>query len=59
MANEQQAPNVPDIFPNYDESYSGQGAFRYWCQTVLPITYDDSLSYYELLNKVVNSFLCD
>lgn len=54
MANEQQAPNVPDIFPNYDESYSGQGAFRYWCQTVLPITYDDSLSYYELLNKVVN-----
>lgn len=33
--------------------YSGQGAFRFWCQTVLPIVYDDSLSYYELLNKVV------
>lgn len=29
------------------------GAFRFWCQTVLPLTFDDSLSYYELLNKVV------
>lgn len=28
--------------------------FRFWCQTVLPLVYDDSLSYYELLNKVVN-----
>lgn len=35
------------------KGYSGQGAFRFWCQTVLPIVYDDSLSYYELLNKVV------
>ena len=34
--------------------YSGQQPFRFWCQTVLPIVYDDSLSYYELLNKVVN-----
>lgn len=34
--------------------YTGQGAFRYWCQKVLPLVYDDSLSYYELLNKVVN-----
>lgn len=25
---------------------------RYWCQKVLPLVYDDSLSYYELLNKV-------
>lgn len=33
--------------------YSGQGAFRYWCQKVLPLVYDDSLSYYELLNKIV------
>lgn len=38
----------PDMQP-----YSGQGAFRYWVQTVLPTIYDDSLSYYELLNKVV------
>lgn len=33
--------------------YTGQGAFRFWCQKALPIVYDDSLSYYELLNKVV------
>ena len=33
--------------------YSGQEPFRFWCQTALPLTYDDSLSYYELLNKVV------
>lgn len=28
--------------------------FRFWCQTVLPLVYDDSLSYYELLSKVVD-----
>lgn len=28
--------------------------FRAWCQKVLPLVYDDSLSYYELLCKVVN-----
>lgn len=28
--------------------------FRFWCQHVLPLVYDDSLSYYELLCKVVN-----
>lgn len=27
--------------------------FRFWCQKVLPTVYDDSLSYYELLCKVV------
>lgn len=26
---------------------------RFWCQKVLPLVYDDSLSYMELLNKVV------
>ena len=46
-------------FPSADfaptlSGYTGQGAFRFWCQKVLPIVYDDSLSYYELLNKVVN-----
>lgn len=35
------------------DGYTGQGAFRFWCQMALPLTYDDSLSYYELLNKVV------
>lgn len=28
--------------------------FRHWCQKVLPAVYDDSLSYYELLCKVVD-----
>lgn len=31
------------------------GAFRFWCQKVLPAVYDDSLSYYELLCKVVQA----
>lgn len=42
---------VPDIPPYV--GYSGQTPFRFWCQKVLPLVYDDSLSYYELLNKVV------
>ena len=29
------------------------GQFRFWCQKVLPAVYDDSLSYYELLSKVI------
>lgn len=28
--------------------------FRFWCQKILPAVYDDSLSYYELLCKVVD-----
>ena len=28
--------------------------FRYWCYKVLPLVYDDSLSYYEVLCKVVS-----
>ena len=27
--------------------------FRYWCYKILPLVYDDSLSYYELLCKLV------
>lgn len=27
--------------------------FKYWCYKVLPLVYDDSLSYYELLCKVI------
>lgn len=27
--------------------------FHFWCQSVLPLVYDDSLSYYEVLCKVV------
>lgn len=36
------------------EPYTGQGKLRFWCQKVLPLVYDESLSYYELLNKVVD-----
>lgn len=28
-------------------------SFRFWCQKVLPLVYDDSLSYYEVLGKMV------
>lgn len=28
-------------------------AFKFWCNKVVPLVYDDSLSYMELLNKVV------
>lgn len=28
--------------------------FRFWCQKVLPLVYDDSLSYYEVLCKIVD-----
>ena len=47
-------PNDPANFTPTLQGYTGQGAFRFWCQTVLPLVYDDSLSYYELLNKVVH-----
>ena len=34
--------------PNY------KPPFKFWCQRVLPLVYEDSLSYYETLGKVVN-----
>lgn len=33
---------------------TGSQPFKFWCQKVLPLVYDDSLSYYELLCKVVD-----
>lgn len=33
--------------------YKDMERLRFWCQKVLPTVYDDSLSYYELLTKVV------
>lgn len=33
---------------------TGAKPFKFWCQKVLPLVYDDSLSYYELLCKVVS-----
>lgn len=44
---------TPDLQRANLQGYTGQGAFRFWCQMALPIVYDDSLSPYELLNKVV------
>lgn len=35
-------------------NYNDLKPFRFWCQKVLPLVYDDSLSYYELLCKVVD-----
>lgn len=35
--------------------YKETGSFRHWCYKVLPLVYDDSLSYYELLCKVVKA----
>ena len=34
-------------------SFTGIKTFRFWCQKVLPLVYDDSLSYYEVLCKIV------
>ena len=42
-----------DYTPNMGE-YTELRPFRYWCQKVLPLVYDDSLSYLELLSKVVD-----
>lgn len=38
----------PDLKPTVD-----LGKFRFWCQKVLPLVYDDSISYYEVLGKMV------
>lgn len=36
------------------KGYSDQKELPYWCQKVLPLTFDESLSYYEVLGKVVD-----
>ena len=41
-------PNNPSLRPTID-----LGKFRFWCQKVLPLVYDDSISYYEVLGKMV------
>lgn len=35
-------------------AYKDLDQFKFWCQKVLPLVYDDSLSYYEVLCKVVD-----
>ena len=48
-------PNIPNSIANTGkQSYNPTGSFRFWAQKVLPTVYDDSLSYYEILTKVVN-----
>ena len=47
-------PNDPANFTPVLGNYKTLQPFRYWCQKVLPLVYDDSLSYYELLCKVVD-----
>lgn len=47
---------TPDDQANFTPelgNYKTLQPFRCWCQKVLPLVYDDSLSYYELLCKVV------
>lgn len=46
MANEH-SNIVPDM-----QSTSTVADFKFWCQAVLPLVYDDSLSYYEVLSKM-------
>ena len=46
--------NIPTPITPSRNSYSPTGSFKFWCQKVLPTVYDDSLSYYEILCKVVN-----
>lgn len=36
-----------------DVNFKELPTFRFWCQKVLPLVYDDSLSYYEILCKIV------
>jgi hypothetical protein len=50
-------PFVPSSGADFSPTqgnYKELKPFRYWCQKVLPLVYDDSLSYYELLCKVVD-----
>lgn len=47
------ANQTADFTPTRGQ-YTELKPFRYWCQKVLPLVYDDSLSYYELLSKVLD-----
>lgn len=47
-------PRDPADFTPSMGAYSDLRPFRFWCQKVLPLVYDDSLSYYEVLAKVVD-----
>lgn len=54
MKNKSITPLPPADFTPEMGNYRTLQPFRYWCQKVLPLVYDDTLSYYELLCKVVD-----
>lgn len=54
MSDRSITPLPPADFTPEMGNYRTLQPFRYWCQKVLPLVYDDSLSYYELLCKVVD-----
>ena len=54
MSDKSITPLPPADFTPQMGNYKSLQPFRYWCQKVLPLVYDDSLSYYELLCKVVD-----
>lgn len=54
MSDRSITPLPPADFTPEMGGYKTLQPFRYWCQKVLPLVYDDSLSYYELLCKVVD-----
>lgn len=43
---------MADFTPTWTD-WTDPGPFRFWAQKVLPLVYDDSLSYYEVLCKLV------
>lgn len=47
-------PNDPANFTPTLGDYKDLQPFRFWCQKTLPLVYDDSLSYYELLCKTID-----
>lgn len=45
--------NLPDAnFTPSRGNYNDLKPFRFWCQKILPLVYDDSMSYYEVLAKL-------
>lgn len=44
---------MADLTNNFG-AYMQLPTFRFWCQHVIPLVYDDSLSYYEVLCKAVS-----
>lgn len=44
---------TPNGLPDTQADFPYISPVRFWVQKVLPLTFDDSLSYYELLSKVV------